>query len=342
MAAATGGVLILHADHGLAQNAQWNALYDRIIRLEHELKSLRGAGAVATGSAVSERRLRALEAEVNDLRRQVGVRLQRMEERLRRLENERRLGGMPPRPAPVMPGRSAAGAMARSGGYGSSLDGVEAYSPTRPEVSVEYDPPPGQRLGTVRVDRQGEPRPPSSAAPLVPPPVASVPPAGARTLPGAPAPGVGAAPLTPERVEAAPLQTPSSAGNAGAANADDLLQRARDSFLARRFGLAEASYRTFLTRFGRHDLAPEARFELGETYYVQGRYKPAAKAYLQTYKTWPRSKVAPQALLRLGMSLKRLGQKKQACRTWKTLKSKYPAAKSIQTEATREMKRARC
>ncbi len=324
-----------------AQSDQWNALYDRIIRLEHEVKSLRasgGAPAARSGGNVSERRLRALEAEVNDLRRQVNARLSRMDARLRKLERVRARGAM----QPLRPPRGRAVARRAPAAPRPGLD-----APAGPELSVELDAPDNEQvLGHLRTDGAGNPRPvrpaPAPATPAYP-----AAPRGARALPGAPGLDVGNGdlpPLAPGAVQAAPLDAPGSGAGMAAADigADALLKRARDNFLARRFGLAQASYRTFLSRYPRHAKAAEAQFELGETHYVQGHYKDAGKAYVDTYKKWPRSKVAPQALLRLGMSLKRLGQGKQACRAWKLLKSRYPSSAAARKSAPREMKRARC
>jgi len=329
-----------------AQSDQWNALYDRIIRLEHEVKALRasgGAPAARSGGHVSEGRLRALEAEVKDLRRQVNARLSRMDARLRKLEGGRAGSAMRPLSAPR--GRAA------SGRRSPAMAQPRFKAPSEPEVSVEFDAPDAgqdQVLGHLRGDGAVAPRPTQpNPAPL--PATPAYPPAagGARSLPGAPGPdagGAGLPPVTPGAVQSAPLDRSSAGTNMAAANigADVLLKRARDNFLARRFGLAEASYRAFLSRFPRHAKAAEAQFELGETRYVQGHYRDAGKAYVETYKRWPRSRLAPQALLRLGLSLKHLGQGKQACRAWKLLKSRYPSSAAARNGARREMKRARC
>ncbi len=306
------------------QDARWNALYDRIIRLEHQLRTMRGAPS--SGGGASEARLRALEAEVNDLRRQVGARLSRMDARLRRLEKAAgRRVATPPSPPLRAPSRPAAPV--------TTLPAPAPAPAPAPRLSVEIEPPgeEGQLLGRMRVDENGRPRPPRTRP---------------APLPGVPPAGDDAAPVLPERVQAAPLDAPSGAGEAAApvmsGSAETLLKRARDSFLARRFATSEAAYRAFLSQHPTHPKAPQAQFELGETYYVQGRYREAGKAYLKTYQSWPRAAVSAQALLRLGMSLKKMGKKKQACETWDLLRSKFPTSRAARTSAPREMKRAKC
>ncbi len=312
-----------------AQDARWNALYDRIIRLEHQVRVLREGSS--GGAGIDERRLRAIERRISELRRDMNRRLTDIEARLGKLEG----GGKPAssarkfrppaaRQAPVPP-------MANS-----DLRG--------PELSVEIEPPREQLLGRITVDEKGRPKPPRATPPTPPRDTG-----GARPLPGVPAtleppPGTPAPPpVLPETVQTAPLESPGAARTASVTgNADLTLKGARDNFLARRYGLAESAYRAFLEHFPDHPKAPQAQYELGETYYVQGRYKEAGQAYIRTYKSWPQSSVAPQALYRLGLSLRRLGQTKQACRTWKLLREKYPQSRAARTSAPREMKRARC
>ena len=52
---------------------------------------------------------------------------------------------------------------------------------------------------------------------------------------------------------------------------------------------------------------------------------------------------APDALLRLGVSLDALGAKEQACATFQEVTRKYPAASpDVRSGVDREMKRAHC
>ncbi len=325
----TAAVLAVLVPAAAAQDARWNALYDRIIRLEHQVKALRGLPGGRGGA--DERRLRAIERQISELRREMGRRLADIEARLSKLE-----GRKAPAPAARRPGTAAAPPQV-------PMPPVANSDLRGPEYSVEIEPPREQLLGRITVDEKGRPKPPRTAPP---PPRAS---GGARPLPGVPAtlepaPGVAAPPpVLPETVQTAPLDAPGSAKTASAGGSPELvLKSARDNFLARRYGLAESGYRAFLQQFPKHRMAAQAQYELGETYYVQGRYKDAGQAYIRTYRDWPRSSVAPQALYRLGLSLRRLGRTKEACRTWKLLREKYPQSRAARTSAPREMKRARC
>ncbi len=314
-----------------AQDAGWKALHDRIVRLERQVRALRERPVGR--ETPDERRLRAVERRISELRREMERRLADIEARLAELQG---------RKPPAAAGRDAP--LPRS-----SVPPVANSDLRGPEYSVEIEPPREQLLGRITVDEYGRPKPPRTTPPPPPRDTGGAGGAGgARPLPGVPpllgaAPGVAAPPpVLPETVQTAPLDAPATTKTASTGGPDLVLKGARDNFLARRYGLAESGYRAFLQRFPDHPKAAEAQYELGETYYVQGRYKDAGQAYIRTYKNWPRSAVAPQALHRLALSLRRLGQTKQACRTWKLLREKYPQSRAARTSAPREMKRARC
>jgi tol-pal system protein YbgF len=91
-----------------------------------------------------------------------------------------------------------------------------------------------------------------------------------------------------------------------------------------------------------HDLAGNAEFWLGETYYVQSNYNAAAQAFLTGYQSYPKNRKAPDSLLKLGMSLKQLGQKDQACTAFATIEAKFPKAMETRKRAQDESQKAGC
>jgi len=145
--------------------------------------------------------------------------------------------------------------------------------------------------------------------------------------------------LVPDKVETASLD-----GNqmTGAELADQTYRSAYQSLLSRQFGNAEAGFRTFLAKYPNHALAGDAYYWLGETYFAQGQYKEAAQNFLQGYRTYPSSKKAPDSLLKLGMSLAKLGQKPKACGAYAEVTRKYATAAKVRNQALLEMKRAGC
>ena len=112
---------------------------------------------------------------------------------------------------------------------------------------------------------------------------------------------------------------------------------------ARQFDQAEMAFRQFLTANPRSPNVSNAHYWLGESYLKRNRYTDAAEQYLTVYQTYPKSSVAPDALVKLAVSLRGMGQKQQACATLAEVGRKYPNASSdVRGAVQREQKRAAC
>ena len=90
-------------------------------------------------------------------------------------------------------------------------------------------------------------------------------------------------------------------------NPKQLYETAYGYLLQRDYGAAEAAFDEFLRRHPNDPLAGNAQYWLGESLYVRGQYRAAAGAFLKGYQTYARSAKAPESLLKLAMSLQRLG-----------------------------------
>jgi tol-pal system protein YbgF len=123
---------------------------------------------------------------------------------------------------------------------------------------------------------------------------------------------------------------------------DDLFLRSEKSLLQLQYGEAELGFKEFIEKYPEHNLAGSAEFKLGETYYAQQNYTDAAKSYMASYKQYPKGRRAPDSLLKLGLSLSRLGQKDQACTTIGSVDSEFPNAVEIKKRAQAEFRRAGC
>jgi tol-pal system protein YbgF len=123
---------------------------------------------------------------------------------------------------------------------------------------------------------------------------------------------------------------------------ESLYEHSNESLLRRQFGDAEQGFRGFLDKYPDHNLAGSAQFWLGETYYAQGDYRQAAQNFLSGYKQYPKSRRAPDSLLKLGMSLNKLGQTQQACASFGALSEQFPNAVDAKKRAQTEFKRAGC
>jgi len=122
-----------------------------------------------------------------------------------------------------------------------------------------------------------------------------------------------------------------------------LYETAYGYLLQRDYGAAEAAFEDFLQRFPTDPLAGNAQYWLGESLFVRGQYRSAAGAFLKGYQNYGRNAKAPESLLRLAMSLQRLGQKDAACSSFNELASKYPSAPPhVRTSAQAERQKAGC
>jgi tol-pal system protein YbgF len=149
-------------------------------------------------------------------------------------------------------------------------------------------------------------------------------------------PGTDATVRSETDVETVALGTPSTD------TAESLYEHSYESLLRRQFGDAEGGFRSFLGRYREHSLAGNAQYWLGETYYVQGDYRQAAQSFLSGYQEFPKSRKAPDSLLKLGLSLNRLGQTQQACAALLAVSDKFPKAAEAKKRAAKEAQRAGC
>jgi tol-pal system protein YbgF len=125
--------------------------------------------------------------------------------------------------------------------------------------------------------------------------------------------------------------------------AQALYQQAYGAFLQADYPAAEQGFRQFLASYPKDALAGNAQYWLGESYYARGDYKNAADAYLKGYKTYKTGDKAPDALLKLGLSLAALGQKDAACSTFGELEAKFPnAPEDVRDQAHDERLKAGC
>lgn len=109
------------------------------------------------------------------------------------------------------------------------------------------------------------------------------------------------------------------------------------------FDQAKAGFEAFVQRFGDQPLAGPALFWLGEINAVQGDYRAAANAYIESLKRFPKGSKAPEAMVRLGAALNAMGDKTEACRTLKAFPGRYPkASAAVRVRAKIERQRAGC
>src|SRR5215813_1980488 len=151
--------------------------------------------------------------------------------------------------------------------------------------------------------------PPGSAPAIVVAPVP--PPAGETAPPPAPAPTAAAA---PRNVEAERLY-------AGA------LARLRGG----EDGQAALEFTEFVTQFPTHPLAASAQNNIGEAFYRQRDYRQATAEFQKTVDNYTQAAQVSEALLKIGLSQRALGDLTAARATWDRVIKQFP-----KTDAARQ------
>ena len=190
--------------------------------------------------------------------------------------------------------------------------------------------------------------PPPAATKTPPPPAAATMATRSNPAPDAPPQALGTVPLrTSGQPAAAP---PASAPQAAARpalpggspkeqydHATSLLLNDQD------FSGAERAFKTFIERHPKHELAGNAHYWLGETYYVRKDYRQAAFTFADGYQRFPKSNKAPDNLLKLGMALGQLGQAKEACTAFARLLTNFPdLGDTLKSRIQRQRQRHQC
>jgi tol-pal system protein YbgF len=129
----------------------------------------------------------------------------------------------------------------------------------------------------------------------------------------------GGAAVTVNNAAGAGAAPPGSAAPSSVEQA--VYNQAFDALKAGSYSIAITGFKDFLTHYPASPLAENAQYWLGEAYYVNHDYTPAAGAFRTVLSKWPNSRKAPDALLKLGFT-----QYEQA---------QYPAARATLTDVTR-------
>lgn len=86
---------------------------------------------------------------------------------------------------------------------------------------------------------------------------------------------------------------------------------------------AAAGFDRIIKEYPQHNLAPNAYYWLGETYYARKEYDKAALTFLEGKRKFPNSSKAGHSLLKLGLSLHFLKQDRDACLTFDEVEKNY-------------------
>lgn len=106
---------------------------------------------------------------------------------------------------------------------------------------------------------------------------------------------------------------------------------------------AESALQAFIRENPKSKLIGNANYWMGETLYVRGRYAEAVGVFADGLGKYKTSAKAPDNMLKLGLSLKQLNKKAEACAAFTGLAAEFPkAGATIKARATDEAKKLAC
>ncbi|NCT40535.1 MAG: tol-pal system protein YbgF [Alphaproteobacteria bacterium] len=110
-----------------------------------------------------------------------------------------------------------------------------------------------------------------------------------------------------------------------------------------KYDIAQKEFTVFLDEYPDHPLAGNAKYWLGETYYVRGDFERAARLFAEGFKLYPKNSKSADNLLKLGMSLAALDKKDDACVALSQIsKEGFQASAPVIRRANQEKERLGC
>jgi len=173
--------------------------------------------------------------------------------------------------------------------------------------------------GAGQYPSQGAFSPPADSAPII----LNRPPGVLGTLPAGPGGG-------------APAPAAVAGNSAQYDQAMNLMSRAQ-------YDEAQAAFRSYAdANPDDSDLSPQAIYWVGNISYVRQDYAPAARAFAEVIKKYPKSPRASDAMLKLAQSFMGMGQKTEGCTTLGLIKTKYPQANPQTLSQAASLRKTAC
>jgi len=145
------------------------------------------------------------------------------------------------------------------------------------------------------------------------------PPAAVSTVPVDPAAAAAAA-QNPQTGTNNPVPVVPSPGQ----SPQRMFETARADYYAGSWSLAISGFENYIRTFPKSDLADDAQYYIGETYYSSSRFREAVTAYDRVIANYPTSNTLPDAYYKRGLALNSLKEVAQARESWEFVVKTYP------------------
>lgn len=128
--------------------------------------------------------------------------------------------------------------------------------------------------------------------------------------------------------------------NAEKGSPEGLYQKGLDTFRAGNAAAAREIFAKFLGQYPKHDLAANARYWTGETYYNEKKYEQSILEFQEVIKNFPGKEKVPAAMFKQAAAFQELGDTKSARYVLKKLAEEYPASEEAKRakEKLKELK----
>jgi tol-pal system protein YbgF len=142
--------------------------------------------------------------------------------------------------------------------------------------------------------------------------------------PGATPPASGGEPGAAGPPPAGVAGPPPTGAAAPSVSPQRLYDQAWGDYVGAQYNLAIAGFENYIRTFPKSELAGDAQYFVGESYYQQGTYREAVTAYDRGISDYPNSKRIPDMYFKRGMALNALGQTDRARESWEFVLKNYP------------------
>jgi tol-pal system protein YbgF len=105
---------------------------------------------------------------------------------------------------------------------------------------------------------------------------------------------------------------------------DSAYMKGLDAFKAGDMPAAREIFTKFIEKYPQHDLAANAQYWIGETYYSEKNYEPAILAFQEVIKLYPQKDKVPAAMLKQAMAFEAINDSKSARYVLKKLGEGFP------------------
>ena len=153
------------------------------------------------------------------------------------------------------------------------------------------------------------------------------------------APQTTAPPSTDPTAPPAPAPTTGPPPSTAGLSPTRMFDTAMADYAAGQFTLAVTGFEAFLRTFPRSEMADDAQFQIGESYFALNRWMDAIAAYNAVTQNYPMGDKVSQAFYKRGLAQERLGQIDAARESWNNVLQRTQDSDPVHTLAQQNLDR---